>query len=75
VDYTLALRFSAVMLTVLCLLLATLIGRRDPLPLESKIRIDTLPRARWPAILTRAGIVCLLGSFVLLLMACCTLLD
>ncbi|MBC8732856.1 hypothetical protein [Paraburkholderia sp. UCT2] len=74
-DYTLALRFFAVMLTVLCLPLATLMVRRDPLPASSTIRIDALPRAQWPAVLTRTGIGFLLASFVLLLMACCLLLD
>jgi hypothetical protein len=75
VDYTLALRFFAVMLTILCLALATFMMRRDPLPVESSIQIDGLPRTQWPGVLTRSGIVCLLASFVLLLMACNFLLD
>lgn len=74
-DYTLALRFFAVMLTILCLALATFMMRQDPLPVESSIQIDGLPRTQWPGVLTRSGIVCLLASFVLLLMACNFLLD
>jgi hypothetical protein len=75
VDYTLALRFFAVMLTIMCITLATFMVRRDPLTVKSSIQINVLPRAQWPDALTRMGAVYLFASFVLLLMACNFLLD
>jgi hypothetical protein len=39
------------------------------------VEIDTLPLARWPNLLTRVGIACLLVSFALLLAACYTILG
>ncbi|KXU83170.1 hypothetical protein CI15_29120 [Paraburkholderia monticola] len=63
------------MLAVLCVALAAFVVQRDPLPVRSTIQIDALPRRRWPTILIRTGIVCLLGSFVLLLKASYLLLD
>jgi hypothetical protein len=32
--------------------------------------MDALPRARWPNLLTRVGVACVLLSFALLLLAC-----
>ncbi len=69
-DYPLALRFSVGVLTLICIALAPVIARRDPAPVAHIVRIDALPRARWPGVMTRAGVVRLLASFVLLLMLC-----
>ena len=74
-DYTLALRFFAVVLTILCITLTTLMVPRDPLPVKSTIQIDVLPRAQRLGVLTRTGVVCVRMSFVLLLMVCNLLLD
>ena len=74
-NYTFALRFFAVMLTILSVVLATLVMRHDPVPLQSIIRIEVLRRAQWPSVMVRAGTVCLLVSFVLLLMLCDLLCD
>jgi hypothetical protein len=70
VNYTIALRFFVVMLTVLSIVLAMLVMRRDPVPVKSIIQIDALPRMHWPSILVRAGGVCLIASFVLILLIC-----
>jgi hypothetical protein len=73
VNYAIALRFFVVMLTVLSVLLATFVVRRDPLPVRSIVRIDALPRLQWPSILVRTGTACLIASFVLILMICALL--
>lgn len=75
VDYALPLRFFAAVLTLLCITLAVFLVQRDPLPVKSTIQIDAVPRSQWPGVLTRTGVVCLLASYVLLLMACNVLLD
>ncbi|NML34763.1 hypothetical protein [Paraburkholderia antibiotica] len=67
-NYTFALRFFAVMLTVLSAVLATLVIRRDPMPVCDMASIGALPRMRWPGIWMRTGVVCLCASLVLILM-------
>lgn len=74
-DYTIALRFFAIMLTILCVTLATFLVRHDPLPVNSTIQIAALPRAQWSSILTRTGVMCMIASFVLLLAVCSFLLG
>lgn len=74
-NYTIALRFFVIMLTVLSVLLATLVMRRDPIPVHSIVRTDVLPRRQWPSILVRTGAVCLIASFLLILMICDLLGD
>jgi hypothetical protein len=69
-DYSLALRFFVFMLTLICIALVPFIARRDPAPVAHIVRIDALPCAQWPGRVTRAGVVCLLASFVLLLALC-----
>jgi hypothetical protein len=75
VNYVIALRFFVVMLTVLSVVLATLVMRRDPVPVRSIVRIDALPRLQWTSILVRTGAPCLIASFVLILMICDLLCD
>jgi hypothetical protein len=48
--------------------------RRDPGLARRVVRMDALPRARWPNLLTRVGIASLLLSFALLLIGCYYLL-
>ncbi|OLL27429.1 hypothetical protein BTH42_33045 [Burkholderia sp. SRS-W-2-2016] len=74
-DLILALRIVAVVLTVACLSIATLMVQHDLLSVTSTTPIEVLPRARWPAILTRAGMMCMLASFVLILWICFLLTD
>jgi len=69
-DYSLVLHLSILILALMCLALAPVIARRDPAPLVRIVRIDTLPREQWPGLMTRAGFICLLAAFVLLLLAC-----
>lgn len=69
-DYSLALRFFVVMLTLICIALVPFIARRDPAPVAHTVRIHSMPREQWPGMVTRAGVVCLLVSFVLLLALC-----
>ncbi|OLL27433.1 hypothetical protein BTH42_33065 [Burkholderia sp. SRS-W-2-2016] len=73
-DYTFALRFFAILLTILCITLATFLVRGDPQPVKRKIQIEPFPPAQWPEVYTRVSIGCLLMSLVLLLMACVFLL-
>jgi hypothetical protein len=75
VNYTIALRFFVVMLTVLSVVLATLMMRPDPVPVRSIVRIDALPRLQWTSILVHTGAACLIASFVLILMICDLLCD
>jgi hypothetical protein len=74
-DYSLALQFFALMLVMIGITLVPIFIRRDPVPVRSIIRIDMLPRTRWPGLLTRVGVVRLLASFVMLLGVSCLLLP
>jgi hypothetical protein len=69
-DYSLVLHLSILILALMCLALVPVIARRDPAPLVRIARIDALPREQWPGLMTRAGFVCLLVAFILLLLAC-----
>jgi hypothetical protein len=64
------LEIFAVALALLCLALVPVAIRRDPGLARRVVRMDALPRARWPNLLTRAGIACLLMSFAWLLVGC-----
>lgn len=74
-DLPLALQCFAVMLTLICIALVPFVIRHEPKPMPRIVSIAILPRCQWPGVLTRAGIVCLLVSFALLIAACCLLLD
>jgi len=74
-DYSIALRFFVIMLTLICIALVPIAARRDPAPVAGVLSINVLPRRQWPVILTRAGFVCMLASFVMLLMICAFLLK
>ncbi len=69
-----ALEFFAVALALLCVALVPVAIRRDPGLARRIVRMDALPRARWPNLLTRGGVACLLLSFAWLLVGCYYLL-
>jgi len=64
------LEIFAAALALLCVALVPVAFRRDPGLARPIVRMDALPRARWPNLLTRAGIACLLVSFAWLLAGC-----
>lgn len=74
-DLSFALQFFAAMLTLICVVLGTIVMRIDPAPMPTIVRIHGLRRSRWPCMLTRAGLACLLASFVVLLAGCYLLLT
>ena len=72
-DLSFALQFFVAMLALICIFLGMVIARLDPTPMPVIVRIHGMRRSKWPARLTRAGIVCVLASFTVLL-GCCYLL-
>lgn len=70
-----ALKIFVVTLALVCVALVPVAIGRDPDQAPRIVEIDTLPVARWPNLLTRVGIACLLVSFALLLAACYTILG
>ncbi|MEM5371676.1 hypothetical protein V4C53_37410 [Paraburkholderia azotifigens] len=74
-DLSFALQFFAAMLTLICITLTAIVMRVDPAPTPAIVRIRGLRRSRWPCVLTRAGLACLLASFVLLIAGCYLLLT
>jgi hypothetical protein len=69
-DTLSALEVFAIALALLCVALVPIAIRRDPGLARRTVRMDALPRARWPNLLTRVGVACVLLSFALLLLAC-----
>ncbi|MFL9881506.1 hypothetical protein PQR68_07185 [Paraburkholderia agricolaris] len=69
-DISLALETVTVALAFFCVALVPFAIGRDPGLARRIVRMDRLPLARWPNLLTRAGVACLLISFALLLAAC-----
>ena len=69
-DISSALETFTVALALFCVALVPFAVGRDPGLARRIVRMDSLPRARWPNLLTRAGIACLLVSFALLLVGC-----
>jgi hypothetical protein len=70
-DFPFALRCFAFMLTLVSIALIPLVAHRDAsIAAPSPLPAGVLPRPHWAAALTRAGIVCLLLSFVVLMAAC-----
>jgi hypothetical protein len=74
-DFSFALRFFALMLTLICILLVPLAIRREPAPHPIVVSLVTLPRSKWPGRLAGVGVACLLASFALLAAAACVLLP
>ncbi len=75
-ELSVALEIFAVALALLCVALVPVAIRRDPGLARPIVRIDGFRRPRWPNVVTRVGVACLLVSFVLLLSACyCMLAD
>ena len=69
-DISSALETFTVALALFCVALVPFAIGRDPGLARRIVRMDSLPRARWPNLLTRVGIACLLVSFALLLVGC-----
>lgn len=65
-----ALETFAVALALFCVALVPFAIAHDPGLARRMVQMDNLPRTRWPNLLTRAGIGCLLMSFALLLVGC-----
>ncbi|MFM0628785.1 hypothetical protein [Paraburkholderia xenovorans] len=65
-----ALETFAIALALLCVALVPVAISRDPGLARRVVRMDALPRARWPNLLTRVGVACLLLSFAMLLAGC-----
>jgi hypothetical protein len=74
-DLSFALQFFAAMLTLICVVLSVVVVRLDPTPMPMIVRVHGggMRRSKWPARLTRAGLVCVLASFAVLI-GCCYLL-
>jgi hypothetical protein len=70
-----ALKIFVVTLALICLALVPVAIGRDPGQTARIAEMDALPVARWPNLLTRVGIACLLVSFALMLAACYTILG
>ncbi|CAH2772300.1 MAG: FIG00455022: hypothetical protein [uncultured Paraburkholderia sp.] len=74
--FAVALALLCVALALLCVALVPVAIRRDPGLARPIVRIDGFRRPRWPNVVTRVGVACLLVSFLLLLSACyCMLAD
>jgi hypothetical protein len=73
-DFSLALRFFSLMLTLICILLIPLAIRREPAPHPAVVGLVALPRSKWPGWLAGVGVACLLASFAMLAAASCALL-
>ncbi|CAE6707358.1 hypothetical protein [Paraburkholderia haematera] len=69
-DIPLALETFTVALALFCVALVPFAIGRDPGLARRIVQMDKLPRARWPNLLTRVGIACVLVSFALLLAGC-----
>ena len=69
-DISSALETFTVALALFCVALVPFAIGRDPGLARRIVQMDSLPRARWPNLLTRAGIACVLMSFALLLVGC-----
>jgi hypothetical protein len=69
-NISLALETFAVALALFCIALVPFAMSRDPGLARRVVQMDNLPRARWPNLLTRVGIACLLMTFALLLAGC-----
>ncbi|ANB73406.1 hypothetical protein AYM40_14310 [Paraburkholderia phytofirmans OLGA172] len=69
-DLSFALQTFAVALAIFCVALMPFAFSRNPGLARRIVQMDNLPCARWPNLLTRVGIACLLMSFALLLAGC-----
>ncbi|WGS48830.1 hypothetical protein LFL96_13720 [Paraburkholderia sp. D15] len=70
-----SLETFAVALALLCVALVPIAIRRDPGLARRIVRMEAVPKARWPNLLTRFGLACLLTSFALLLIGCYYILE
>ena len=78
-EFSFALKFFSFVLALFCIALVPFFVRRDPapvpVPVPSIISIEALPRPQWPSLVTRAGTITLLASFVLLVGGCYLLIN
>jgi hypothetical protein len=73
-NLLLALEIFAATLALLCMALVPVAIGHDSGLMRNIVRMDSVPVPRWPTLLTRAGVACLLVSFALLVGACYYLL-
>ena len=66
----LVLEVVALTLALLCATLVPFAIHNDPGFSRRIVRMDGIPSLRWPNLLTRFGMACLLASFALLVLAC-----
>jgi hypothetical protein len=69
-NLSFALETVTVALALFCVALVPFAIVRDPGLARRVVQMDNLPRARWPNLLTRVGIACVMVSFALLLVGC-----
>ncbi|QQC64046.1 hypothetical protein [Paraburkholderia ginsengisoli] len=69
-NFFLALEIFAVTLALLCVALVPVAIGRDPGLMPRIVRMDAVPKPRWPNLLMRTGVACVLMSFALLVGAC-----
>ncbi|MGF6772604.1 hypothetical protein P3T18_005098 [Paraburkholderia sp. GAS199] len=74
-NVILMLEILTAAVALLCIVLVPVAIGRDPGLARRVVQMDALPRARWPNLLTRAGVACMLVSFALLLFACYQILN
>jgi hypothetical protein len=74
-DLSFALQFFAAMLSLICVALGAVVVRIGPMPMPAVMLVHGMRRSRWPHLLTRAGLTCLLASFVVLIAGCYLLLT
>ncbi|MFL9863799.1 hypothetical protein PQR67_06415 [Paraburkholderia fungorum] len=69
-NLSFALETVTVALALFCAALVPFAIVRDPGLARRVVQMDNLPRARWPNLLTRVGMACVMMSFALLLVGC-----
>ncbi|MBP0593187.1 hypothetical protein J8I87_26425 [Paraburkholderia sp. LEh10] len=74
-DLSFALQFFTAMLMLICVVLGAIVMRLDPVPTPTIARVHGMRRSKWPCVLTRVGLACLLASFALMLGGCYLLLT
>jgi hypothetical protein len=66
----LALEIFSATLALVCVALVPVAIGHDPGFMRTIVRMDGVPEARWPTLLMRVGVSCVLLSFALLIGAC-----
>jgi hypothetical protein len=69
-NLSLALEIFAATLALLCMALVPVAISHDSGLMRNIVRMDSVPMPRWPTLLMRVGVACVLVSFALLVGAC-----